>query len=54
MTDVPPALAGAVAPMMAEKGLYQKHSLDHPLLKVFAMYLEKALVNEHFKQEVRI
>ncbi|KAA0712515.1 hypothetical protein E1301_Tti019089 [Triplophysa tibetana] len=38
--------------LMAEKGLYQKHSLDHPLLKEFAMYLEKDLQNENFKQEV--
>ncbi|KAI7809797.1 putative serine/threonine-protein kinase pim-1-like, partial [Triplophysa rosa] len=100
VTDVPPALAGAVAPMpstgmtpqppavaeteetepsevgsgssgetfqikpdmqwksparmlMAEKGPYQKNnSLDHPLLKDFATYLEKDLQNEHFKQEV--
>lgn len=39
---------------MAEKGLYKKHSLDHPLLKDFATYLEKDLLNENFKQEVRI
>lgn len=39
---------------MAEKGLYKKHSLDHPLLKGFATYLEKDLLNENFKQEVRI
>ncbi|XP_048853200.1 uncharacterized protein LOC125721187 [Brienomyrus brachyistius] len=38
--------------MMQEKGLYRKHSLDHPLLKGFATYLEKDLLNENFKQEV--
>ncbi|XP_034551720.1 uncharacterized protein LOC117821497 isoform X2 [Notolabrus celidotus] len=38
--------------LMAEKGLYQKHSLDHPLLKDFGTYLEKDLGNENFKQEV--
>ncbi|KAI7789546.1 hypothetical protein IRJ41_009688 [Triplophysa rosa] len=38
--------------LMAENGLYQKHSLDHPLLKDFTTYLEKDLQNEHFKQEV--
>ncbi|XP_028297524.1 uncharacterized protein LOC114459484, partial [Gouania willdenowi] len=38
--------------LMADKGLYQKHSLDHPLLKDFATYLEKELCNENFKQEV--
>ncbi|XP_028296774.1 uncharacterized protein LOC114458554 [Gouania willdenowi] len=38
--------------LMADKGLYQKHSLDHPLLKDFATYLEKELCNENIKQEV--
>ncbi|XP_072563597.1 uncharacterized protein [Paramormyrops kingsleyae] len=38
--------------MMQEKGLYRKHSLDHPLLKGFATYLEKDLLNENFKQTV--
>ncbi|XP_072563309.1 uncharacterized protein [Paramormyrops kingsleyae] len=38
--------------MMQEKGLYRKHSLDHPLLKGFAAYLEKDLLNENFKQTV--
>ncbi|XP_072563142.1 uncharacterized protein [Paramormyrops kingsleyae] len=38
--------------LMAEKGLYRKHSLDHPLLKGFATYLERDLQNENFKQEV--
>ncbi|KAL7370325.1 hypothetical protein ABVT39_025553 [Epinephelus coioides] len=37
---------------MADRGLYQKHSLDYPLLKDFATYLEKELCNENFKQEV--
>lgn len=39
---------------MAEKGLYRRHSLEHPLLKEFATYLEKDLQNENYKQEVRI
>ncbi|XP_072563868.1 uncharacterized protein [Paramormyrops kingsleyae] len=38
--------------MMQEKGLYRKHSLDHPLLKGFAAYLEKDLLIENFKQTV--
>ncbi|XP_038550946.1 uncharacterized protein LOC119884641 [Micropterus salmoides] len=38
--------------LMAERGLYNKHSLEHPLLKGFATYLEKDLYNENFKQEV--
>ncbi|KAJ8367209.1 hypothetical protein AAFF_G00324220 [Aldrovandia affinis] len=38
--------------LMAEKGLYRKHSLDHPVLKGFGTHLEKDLQNEHYKQEV--
>ncbi|XP_041799710.1 uncharacterized protein LOC121611295 isoform X2 [Chelmon rostratus] len=38
--------------LMAEKGLYEKHSMDYPLLKDFATYLEKDLQNENYKQEV--
>ncbi|XP_055038962.2 uncharacterized protein [Misgurnus anguillicaudatus] len=38
--------------LMAEKGLYKKHSLDDSLLKDFATHLEKDLHNENFKQEV--
>ncbi|XP_051809492.1 uncharacterized protein LOC110945292 isoform X2 [Acanthochromis polyacanthus] len=37
---------------MADLGLYQKHSLDHPLLKGFATHLRKDLSIENFKQEV--
>ncbi|KAJ8362280.1 hypothetical protein AAFF_G00384830 [Aldrovandia affinis] len=37
--------------LMAEKSLYRKHSLDHPVLKGFGTHLEKDLQNEHYKQE---
>ncbi|XP_060756673.1 uncharacterized protein LOC132867684 [Neoarius graeffei] len=36
---------------MLEMGLYQKHSLDHPLLKDFAKHLELDLNYVHYKQE---
>ncbi|XP_076579912.1 uncharacterized protein LOC143316080 [Chaetodon auriga] len=38
--------------LMAQRGLYQRHSLDYPLLKDFGLYLERELCNENFKQEV--
>ncbi|XP_049425575.1 uncharacterized protein LOC125884641 [Epinephelus fuscoguttatus] len=38
--------------LMAEKGLYRRHSTDHPLLRDFAIYLSKDLNNENYKQEV--
>ncbi|XP_065151081.2 uncharacterized protein [Paramisgurnus dabryanus] len=38
--------------LMAEKGLYKKHSLNDSLLKDFGTHLEKDLHNENFKQEV--
>ncbi|KAI9531485.1 hypothetical protein NQZ68_040492 [Dissostichus eleginoides] len=38
--------------LMAEMGLYKKHSLDHHLLKSFANHLDKDLTNKHWKQEV--
>ncbi|XP_076580319.1 uncharacterized protein LOC143316317 [Chaetodon auriga] len=37
--------------LMAQRGLYQRHSLDYPLLKDFGLYLERELCNENFKQE---
>lgn len=40
--------------LMAEKGLYRRHSTDHPLLRDFAIYLSKDLNNENYKQEVSI
>lgn len=42
-----------VKQLMLEKGLYNRHSLDHPLLNDFAKYLRKDLCNENYKQEVR-
>ena len=42
-----------VKQLMLEKGLYQRHSLDHPLLKDFGNYLRKDLLNENYMQEVR-
>ncbi|XP_029942460.1 uncharacterized protein LOC115384268 [Salarias fasciatus] len=39
---------------MAELGLYQKHSLHHPLFKEFAEHLEKDHRTENFMQEVDI
>ena len=38
---------------MLEKGLHERHSLDHPLLRDFAKHLEKDLLNESYKPEVR-
>ncbi|XP_034048782.1 uncharacterized protein LOC117529976 [Thalassophryne amazonica] len=38
--------------LMAEMGLYQKHSADHRLLRDFGAYLLKDLANENYKQEV--
>ncbi|XP_034025740.1 uncharacterized protein LOC117510222 isoform X2 [Thalassophryne amazonica] len=38
--------------LMAEMGLHQKHSLDHPLLRDFGKYLLNDLDNENYKQEV--
>ena len=37
---------------MSEKGLYKKHSLDHPLLNSFAKHLKMDLLNGSYKQEV--
>lgn len=42
----------AARKLMAEKGLYEKHSLDNPLLRDFGNFLEKDLQNENYKQEV--
>ncbi|XP_066531555.1 uncharacterized protein [Hoplias malabaricus] len=37
---------------MATSGLYNKHSMDHPLLKRFAQYLQMDLKNDNFRKEV--
>ncbi|XP_077073372.1 uncharacterized protein LOC143724280 [Siphateles boraxobius] len=37
---------------MAKKGLYKKHSIKHPLLDVFFLYLRVDLRNRKSKQEV--
>ncbi len=37
---------------MAKKGLYMKHSIDHPLLAGFNNYLHTDLGNKNSKQEV--
>ncbi len=37
---------------MAKKGLYMKHSIDHPLLAGFNNYLYTDLGNKNSKQEV--
>ena len=38
---------------MYEKGLYDRHPLSHPLLKDFAMHLQKDKKIRNYKQEVR-
>ena len=43
----------AVKQSMYEKGLYNRHSLDHPLLQAFAMHLNKEKNIQNYKQEVR-
>ncbi len=37
---------------IAKKGLYMKHSIDHPLLAGFNNYLHTDLGNKNSKQEV--
>ena len=41
-----------VKQLMLENGLYKRHSLDHPLLKEFANYLNIDLNIKNYKQEV--
>ena len=45
--------SAAVKQSMYEKGLYNRHSLDHPLLQAFAMHLNKEKNIQNYKQEVR-
>ena len=44
--------SAAVKQSMYEKGLYNRHSLDHPLLQAFAMHLNKEKNIQNYKQEV--
>ena len=44
--------SSAVKQSMYEKGLYNRHSLDHPLLQAFAMHLNKEKNIQNYKQEV--
>ena len=43
----------AVKESMYQKGLYNRHPLEHPLLQAFAMHLNKEKKIQNYKQEVR-
>ncbi|XP_072563445.1 uncharacterized protein [Paramormyrops kingsleyae] len=42
----------SVRAAMEKRGLYQKHSTNHPLLRAFGAYLKTDLINGNYKQEV--